>query len=124
MHFICVFYCVGSMFCGKDSCGCVLNDLEFSGYLSDDGSPRRKGQSDLSVFRDAVQDCLDYDPKPVPKAGKLKGSKSSNDAEVEKYSGLLIRSAILYLSRKVVVSYSSYLALCLVAEKENVEMKM
>ncbi|KAB1207540.1 hypothetical protein CJ030_MR7G007539 [Morella rubra] len=65
------------------------------GYLSDDGSPRRKGQSDLSVFRDAVQDCLDYDPKPVPKAGKLKCSKSSNDAEVEKYSGLLIRNQLV-----------------------------
>ncbi|KAJ6897416.1 hypothetical protein NC651_023319 [Populus alba x Populus x berolinensis] len=63
------------------------------GYLSDDGSPRRKGQADLSVFRDAVQDCLDYEPKPVVKAGKkLNVLKNSTEANVEKYSGLRIRN--------------------------------
>ncbi|KAI5577516.1 hypothetical protein BDE02_09G119000 [Populus trichocarpa] len=66
------------------------------GYLSDDGSPRRKGQADLSVFRDAVQDCLDYEPKPVVKAGKkLNVLKNSTEANVEKYSGLRIRNLLM-----------------------------
>jgi minichromosome maintenance protein 10 len=44
------------------------------------------------VFRDAVQDCLDYEPKPVVKAGKkLNVLKNSTEANVEKYSGLRIR---------------------------------
>jgi minichromosome maintenance protein 10 len=47
----------------------------------------------------AVQDCLDYEPKPVQKPGRLKGSKASNDAEVDKFSGLRIRSVILFLSK-------------------------
>ncbi|KAF5448981.1 hypothetical protein F2P56_029471 [Juglans regia] len=65
------------------------------GYMSDDGSPRRTGQADMSVFRDAVQDCLDYEPKPVPKSGKLKSSKASSNAEVEKFSGLRIRNQLV-----------------------------
>jgi minichromosome maintenance protein 10 len=91
--------CVGSLFFGKKIYGCVANGLEFSGYLSDEGSPRRAGQADMSVFRNAVQDCLDYEPKPVQKPGRLKGSKASNDAEVDKFSGLRIRSVILFLSK-------------------------
>lgn len=72
--------------------GYLLICLDCEGYLSDDGSPRRKGQADLSVFRDAVQDCLDYEPKPVVKAGKkLNVLKNSTEANVEKYSGLRIR---------------------------------
>ena len=78
----------------------VWNDLKFSGYLSDDELPKRTGQADMSVFRDAVQDCLDYEPEPAHKAGKLKGSKTSNAADVEKFSGLRIRSMILYLKTK------------------------
>jgi hypothetical protein len=70
----------------------VANGLEFSGYLSDDGSQRRAGEVDMSVFKNAVQ--------PVQKAGKLKESKASNDAEVEKFSGLRIRSVILFLSKE------------------------
>ncbi|CAK7329495.1 unnamed protein product [Dovyalis caffra] len=62
------------------------------GYLSDDGSPRGKRQADLSVFRDAVQDCLDYEPKPVEKAGKKLNVSKNNEANVEKYSGLRIRN--------------------------------
>uniref|UniRef100_A0A6N2L4A8 Uncharacterized protein n=1 Tax=Salix viminalis TaxID=40686 RepID=A0A6N2L4A8_SALVM len=66
------------------------------GYLSDDGSPRRKGQADLSVFRDAVQDCLDYEPKPVTKAAKkLNALQNSTEASVEKYSGLRIRNQVV-----------------------------
>uniref|UniRef100_A0A2N9ISX9 MCM10 OB-fold domain-containing protein n=1 Tax=Fagus sylvatica TaxID=28930 RepID=A0A2N9ISX9_FAGSY len=65
------------------------------GYLSDDGLPKRTGQADMSVFRDAVQDCLDYEPEPAHKAGKLKGSKTSNAADVEKFSGLRIRNLLV-----------------------------
>lgn len=77
--------------------GYISNDLKFSGYLSDDESSRRKGPADMSVFRNAVQDCLDYEPVHVHKAAKLKASKASNEAEVEKFSGLRIRSVILLL---------------------------
>ncbi|XP_065867574.1 uncharacterized protein [Euphorbia lathyris] len=67
------------------------------GYLSDDESPRRRGQAqaDLSVFRDAVQDCLHDEPKPTKKPEKLKQSKNSNDAHVEKYSGFRIRNQLV-----------------------------
>lgn len=64
----------------------------FSGYLSDeDELPRRRGPADMSVFRDAVQDCLDYDHKSVQKTSKLKQISASNDSEIEKHSGLRIR---------------------------------
>lgn len=63
-----------------------------AGYLSDDGLPKRRGHADMSVFRDAVQDCLDYDPEAANKAFKAKGKKISDDTtEVEKFSGLRIR---------------------------------
>lgn len=64
-----------------------------AGYLSDDGLPKRRGQADMSVFRDAVHDCLDYDVAAAKKARKTDSSKkSSNDtAEVEKFSGLRLR---------------------------------
>lgn len=66
--------------------------LVLAGYLSDDGSPKRRGQADMSVFRDAVQDCLDYDHETAKKALKAKSNKSSKDTtEVEKFSGLKIR---------------------------------
>lgn len=45
----------------------------------------------MSVFRDAVEDCLDYEPKPVQKTGKLNRPSASTDPEVEKFSGLRIR---------------------------------
>ncbi|XP_050235366.1 uncharacterized protein LOC126683496 [Mercurialis annua] len=64
-----------------------------SGLLSDDEElTRRRGQADLSVFKDAVKDCLIQDTKPVVKAEKFKQSKSSNEVNVEKYSGLRIRN--------------------------------
>ncbi|KAL5858480.1 hypothetical protein ACOSQ3_005938 [Xanthoceras sorbifolium] len=65
------------------------------GYLSDDGSPRTRGQADMSAFRNVVQDCLDYDPEPVDKSGKLDRSKKLNDPQVEKFSGLRIRNQVL-----------------------------
>ncbi|KAF5727818.1 hypothetical protein HS088_TW22G01515 [Tripterygium wilfordii] len=66
------------------------------GYLSDDGSPRRRGPTDMSVFRDAVQDCLDYEPKTVENAGKSNVSNKKSDAVVvEKFSGLRIRNQLV-----------------------------
>ncbi|CAI0557692.1 unnamed protein product, partial [Linum tenue] len=69
------------------------------GLLSDDeGSPRRRREgkaADLSVFKDAVRDCLDFDVnKLAEKSKKLKNhrpsAKKSGEANVEKYSGLRI----------------------------------
>lgn len=45
----------------------------------------------MSVFRTAVQDCLDYEPESTKKSIKSNQIKKSNDAEVEKFSGLRIR---------------------------------
>ncbi|GLT42925.1 hypothetical protein SLA2020_169020 [Shorea laevis] len=61
------------------------------GYLSDDGSPRQRGDADMSVFRNVVQDCLDYETKHAKKNVKSKGSK---DVQVEKFSGLRIRNSL------------------------------
>lgn len=63
-----------------------------SGYLSDDASPKRGGDVDMSVFRNAVQDCLDYDPETSKKEIK---SKNSSDGSVEKFSGLRIRNQLV-----------------------------
>lgn len=65
------------------------------GYLSDDGSPKRVGQASMSVFRTAVQDCLDYEPESTKKSIKSNQIKKSNDAEVEKFSGLRIRNRLV-----------------------------
>ncbi|XP_058190299.1 uncharacterized protein LOC131307683 isoform X2 [Rhododendron vialii] len=65
------------------------------GYLSDDGSPKRVGQASMSVFRTAVQDCLDYEPESTKKSIKSNQIKKSNDAEVEKFSGLRIRNVLV-----------------------------
>ncbi|KAB2097544.1 hypothetical protein ERO13_A01G168100v2 [Gossypium hirsutum] len=65
-----------------------------SGYQSDDGSPRRRGKADLSVFKDFVEDCLDYEPKSVERYAKPK-PQSSNDIQVEKFSGLRIRKQLV-----------------------------
>lgn len=62
--------------------------FNWTGYLSDDASPKRGGDVDMSVFRNAVQDCLDYDPQTSKKEIK---SKNSSDGSVEKFSGLRIR---------------------------------
>lgn len=49
----------------------------------------------MSVFRDAVRDCLDYEPTPIVKPGKLNRHKTSIDPEVERFSGLRIRYIFL-----------------------------
>ncbi|XVF67928.1 hypothetical protein PTKIN_Ptkin10aG0161800 [Pterospermum kingtungense] len=64
------------------------------GYLSDDGSPRQRGKPDLSVFKNVVEDCLDYEPKPVERHSNSK-PKSSNDVQVEKFSGLRVRKQMV-----------------------------
>ncbi|GAV62905.1 zf-primase domain-containing protein [Cephalotus follicularis] len=67
-------------------------------HSPDDGSPRCRGQADLSVFRNVVEGCLDYEPKPVDKQinSKLKRPMNSNDDhEVDKFSGLRIRNRLL-----------------------------
>ncbi|KAI3718304.1 hypothetical protein L6452_19168 [Arctium lappa] len=64
------------------------------GYLSDDGSARQRGQADMSVFRTAVEDCLDYEPETSKKPLKSGHAKSSSDVEVEKFSGLRIRNLL------------------------------
>uniref|UniRef100_A0A7N0U5W4 Zinc finger Mcm10/DnaG-type domain-containing protein n=1 Tax=Kalanchoe fedtschenkoi TaxID=63787 RepID=A0A7N0U5W4_KALFE len=67
------------------------------GYDSDDGARarRRRGQADMSAFRNAVADCLDYEPKNIPKVPKAKGLKNSRSIEVEKFSGLRIKNRLL-----------------------------
>ncbi|KAK6916720.1 hypothetical protein RJ641_019581 [Dillenia turbinata] len=67
------------------------------GFLSDDDeSPRRRTrESDMSVFKDAVQDCLDYDPEAALRARKLNQSKKSNNVDVEKFSGLRLKNSVL-----------------------------
>lgn len=54
-------------------------------YLTDEEeSPkRRRGQADLSDFRSVVQDCIDYNPKPLTNKPKC---------DIEKFSGLRLRS--------------------------------
>ncbi|XWS55088.1 hypothetical protein CRYUN_Cryun10bG0145500 [Craigia yunnanensis] len=64
------------------------------GYLSDDGSPRQRGKPDLSVFKNVVKDCLNYEHEPVERPSKSK-PKSSNDLQVEKFSGLRIRKQLV-----------------------------
>ncbi|CAL5377004.1 unnamed protein product [Camellia sinensis] len=65
------------------------------GYLSDDGLPKRVGQVDMSVFRNAVEDCLDYEPENAKKSVKSSQLKKANDPEVEKFSGLRIRNQLI-----------------------------
>ncbi|KAL5995657.1 hypothetical protein ACLOJK_025723 [Asimina triloba] len=77
------------------------------GYLSDDGSPNRRRKVDMSVFKDAVQDYLTHsnelgDPTSAPRSKSLKSLKEIN---VEKFSGLKIKSdKILYTVRNLLLS--------------------
>ncbi|OWM80415.1 hypothetical protein CDL15_Pgr019695 [Punica granatum] len=65
-------------------------------YLSDDGTPKRtREQVDMSAFKNAVEDCLDYDPKSVKKESKSNRTNVNADPEVEKFSGLRIRNQLL-----------------------------
>ncbi len=61
------------------------------GYLSDDEVPKRMGEVDMSVFKDAVEDCLDYDSISAKQSQKAKPVKSCKDIEVDKFSGLRIQ---------------------------------
>ncbi|KAK4746621.1 hypothetical protein SAY87_025658 [Trapa incisa] len=65
-------------------------------YLSDDGAPRRNQRKvDMSVFKTAVEDYLDYDPISVKKENKLAHNNINSDPVVEKFSGLRIRKQLL-----------------------------
>ncbi|XP_051136967.1 uncharacterized protein LOC127255477 [Andrographis paniculata] len=66
-----------------------------SGYSSDDGFPKQRANVDMSVFRDVVQDCLDYDPEDAKKSHKVNSRKSSSDIEVDKFSGLRIQNQVV-----------------------------
>ncbi|EPS74292.1 hypothetical protein M569_00472, partial [Genlisea aurea] len=54
--------------------------------------PRKYFSQDMSVFRDYVQDCLDYDPKASRVSQEAKPHKSSDSIEVDKFSGLRIQN--------------------------------
>ncbi|XP_060961686.1 uncharacterized protein LOC133031924 isoform X2 [Cannabis sativa] len=64
-------------------------------YCSDEGPPSRKGQADMSVFREAVLDCLDYEPDHIQKASKSSQTKLCNEPGVERFSGLRIRNLLI-----------------------------
>ncbi|GMP37523.1 hypothetical protein CsSME_00009157 [Camellia sinensis var. sinensis] len=49
----------------------------------------------MSVFRNAVEDCLDYEPENAKKSVKSSQLKKANDPEVEKFSGLRIRNQLI-----------------------------
>ncbi|XP_022146297.1 protein MCM10 homolog isoform X2 [Momordica charantia] len=66
-----------------------------SDFLSDDESPKRVGSADMSIFKNAVKDCLDYDHIPAEKSGKTNRQKASNDVTVEKFSGLRMRNQLI-----------------------------
>lgn len=53
--------------------------------------PKRREQVDMSVFRNAVEDCLDYKPEPTKGSGNLNPSRAAAEPDVEKFSGLRIR---------------------------------
>ncbi|KAK6228926.1 hypothetical protein SCA6_017877, partial [Theobroma cacao] len=80
---------------------------KFAGYLSDDGSPRQKGKTDLSVFKNVVEDYLDYEPKQVDKPVKSKPN-SSNDLQMEKFSGLRISLSFSSVLRNQLVSPAEF----------------
>ncbi|XP_071714869.1 uncharacterized protein [Rutidosis leptorrhynchoides] len=66
------------------------------GNLYNYGSGRKRGNGDMSVFRTAVEDCLDYEPATSKKnidAGRVKSS--SKDVNVEEFSGLRIRNQLV-----------------------------
>ncbi|XP_075508018.1 uncharacterized protein LOC142544876 [Primulina tabacum] len=66
-----------------------------AGYSSENEIPKQMGKVDMSVFRDSVQDCIDYDPISVKKSIKMKQTVRSKDTGVEKFSGLRIRDQVV-----------------------------
>lgn len=69
-------------------CSLLIIMSIIAGYLSDDDSLNQREKSDMSVFKNAVQDCLPYDP---PKPPKPTNKPVTNDSQLEKFSGLRIR---------------------------------
>uniref|UniRef100_A0A803LGE1 Zinc finger Mcm10/DnaG-type domain-containing protein n=2 Tax=Chenopodium quinoa TaxID=63459 RepID=A0A803LGE1_CHEQI len=65
------------------------------GYQSDDEVRRPSGNVDLSAFKTAVEDCMDYDVETATKAFKSNQSKKPTDLDVEKFSGLRIRNQVI-----------------------------
>lgn len=70
------------------------------GYLTDsdsDGAPNQRDKNpDMSVFRNAVQDCLlSHSPEPKPKPKSKPPATNAKDSDVEKFSGLRIRDQLL-----------------------------
>ncbi|CAL9072352.1 unnamed protein product [Musa hybrid cultivar] len=66
------------------------------GYTSDDGSPRSSRPANMSVFRDAVKDYMDDNPVTVEAVPhKSTKPRRSDEVEVEKFSGLRIRSSLV-----------------------------
>lgn len=72
-------------------------------FLSDDESPKRVGSADMSIFKNAIKDCLDYDHIPAEKSGKTNRQKASNDVTVEKFSGLRMRYSLAICIAKICV---------------------
>ncbi|KAJ4966162.1 hypothetical protein NE237_018011 [Protea cynaroides] len=72
----------------------TLQSVE-SGYLSEDGSPKRVRKADMSVFRDSVGEYLKNETNIAEKASRLSKPKNSNDIDVEKFSGLRIRKPLV-----------------------------
>ncbi|KAK9677550.1 hypothetical protein RND81_11G151200 [Saponaria officinalis] len=67
-------------------------------YQSDDDVEerrRRNGNVDLSAFKSAVEDCMDYDVDTAKKTLKSNSSKNKGDLDVEKFSGLRIRNQVV-----------------------------
>ncbi|KAL2346040.1 hypothetical protein Fmac_000040 [Flemingia macrophylla] len=62
-----------------------------AGYLSDDDSLIQREKPDMSVFKNAVQDCLPYVPPKLPKSTN---KPDSNDSQLDKFSGLRIRNQL------------------------------
>ncbi|TKY58009.1 hypothetical protein E2542_SST15064 [Spatholobus suberectus] len=62
------------------------------GYLYNTESPKQREKPDMSIFKNAVQDCLSYDP---PKVHKPSNKIVTNNSEIEKFSSLRIRNQLL-----------------------------
>ncbi|XP_057517885.1 uncharacterized protein LOC130798804 [Amaranthus tricolor] len=65
------------------------------GYQSDDEVRRPSGNVDMSAFKSAVEDCMDYDVEAAKKALKSNRLKNPTDLDVERFSGLRIRNQVV-----------------------------
>ncbi|KAF6170755.1 hypothetical protein GIB67_015707 [Kingdonia uniflora] len=64
-------------------------------YFSNHGSPRRTRETDMSVFKDAVQDYLCHGPIVIEKYPKFKRENSTKNVDIEKFSGLKIKKLLV-----------------------------